>query len=158
MNVLVEAPHYIFKSVTLLSPTKSLVTFARDGELVEIQISAERLNEDLCIVSCSDRVYNQDLVDDKDLMRIDQAMGSFFWLNDELEKIESGECILKFDLLKSGSSSEFVFLFGTRKDLFTCSFDLDGKLQLKDGQALPEALANEELKSALTSILLRIIG
>ena len=55
-------------------------------------------------------------------------------------------------------SDEFGLLFGTRKDLFTCFIDLDGKLRLKDGQALPEALANEELKSALTSILLRIIG
>lgn len=69
-----EAPHYILKSVTLLSPTKSLVTFARDGESVEIQISAEWVNENLCIVSCPDRVYNLDLVDDKDLMRMDHAL------------------------------------------------------------------------------------
>ncbi len=58
MNVIVEAPHYIFKSINLLSPTKSLVTFARDGESVETQISAEWVNENLCIVSCPDRVYN----------------------------------------------------------------------------------------------------
>lgn len=153
-----EAPHYIFKSVILLSPTKSLVTFVRDGESVETQISAEWVNENLCIVSCPDRVYNLDLVDDKELMRMDQAIGSLFWLNNQLEKIESGECIQKVDLLKSGSSDEFELLFGTRKGLFTCSIDLDGKLQLKDGLALPDALASEKMKSALAGILLRIIG
>jgi len=150
--------HYIFKSINLLSPTKSVATFIRDGESVEIQISAERISEDLCIMSCADRVYSQDLLDNKDLIRIDQAIGSLSWLNDQLEKIESGECIRRIECDKNGSSLEYKLQFGTRNDLFTCFIDLDGKLQLKDGQALPEALANEESKSALTSILLRIIG
>jgi len=150
--------HYIFKSITLLSPTKSRATFVRDGEVVELQISGEWIKEDLCIVSCFDRVYNQDLLDDKDLMRIDQALGSFFWLNNQLEKIDLGTHIRRVEYLNTGSSSEFVLSFGSRSEPVTCVIEPSGELQVRDGQTLPSALANEELKSSLTDILKRIAG
>ncbi len=149
---------YIFKSITLLSPTKGVAGYIRDGESVEYEISAEWVQENLCIVSCSDRIFHIDLVDDKDLMRIDRAVGSFFWLNNELEKIEPVTHIRKVEYLKTGSLSEFVLFFGSRSELVTCVIEPGGELQIRDGQTLPLAFANEELKSSLTEILKRIAG
>lgn len=51
-----------------------------------------------------------------------------------------------------------ILSYGNRSEPVTCVIEPGGDLQIRDGQTLPLAFANEELKSSLTKILKRIAG
>lgn len=51
-----------------------------------------------------------------------------------------------------------ILSFGNRSEPVTCVIEPGGDLQIRDGQTLPVALADEELKSSLSEIFKRIAG
>ncbi len=150
-------PQYILKSAEMVSPTRSLVYFEKDGVSVQHEIKAEWLNDGLCLVSCADQMYNQDLLDDKVLMGFDQSVGSLFWLNNELENSNSQTYIRHFECELLNFPKRFNILFGgvTQSEV-SFEVSVDGNMPVKRNDPLPEAFQNEKLKLALEQIILRI--
>ncbi len=144
------------QSVRMISPTKCVVDFEKDGSKVQHEYTADWVAEGVCVVLCNDRVYQQDLLDDDKLRNFDKSVGSLFWLNHQLENLTSNLHIQNIECLSKNSSIEFRLDFGKDELPVTCSMKRDGELRTEGGKEIPAAFQSEKLKTSLVRLLQQI--